>query len=78
MSDMETGMKAFKRDVLKSVKLSESDFRFEPEVTIKLAKKKYKFFNPIHITADLMKKEKNYLKGCFKATYSIFKHGLFS
>ena len=44
MSDMETGMKAFKTKVLQSVVLEENDFRFEPEVTIKLAKKKYKFF----------------------------------
>ena len=80
MSDMETGMKAFKRDVLKSVNLTENDFRFEPEVTIKLAKKKYKFFE-IGISYNgrsYAEGKKITLKDAFKATYSIFKHGLFS
>ncbi len=44
LSDMETGYKAFKTSVLKSIELKEKTFSFEPEVTIKLAKKKYKFF----------------------------------
>jgi len=41
---METGYKVFKTSVLKSINLKEKSFSFEPEVTIKLAKKKYKFF----------------------------------
>ena len=44
LTDMETGYKAFKTSVLKSINLKEKSFSFEPEVTIKLAKKKYKFF----------------------------------
>ena len=44
LSDMETGYKAFKTSALKSIKLIEKSFSFEPEVTIKLSKKKYKFF----------------------------------
>ena len=44
LSDMETGYKAFKTSTLKSIELKEKTFSFEPEVTIKLAKKKYKFF----------------------------------
>lgn len=80
MSDMETGMKAFKRNVLKSISLSENDFRFEPEVTIKLAKKKYKFFE-IGISYNgrsYAEGKKITLKDAFKATFAIFKHGLFS
>ena len=44
LTDMETGYKVFKTSVLKSISLKEKSFSFEPEVTIKLAKKKYKFF----------------------------------
>ena len=44
LSDMETGYKVFKTSALKSVNLKEKSFSFEPEVTIKLAKKNYKFF----------------------------------
>ena len=44
LTDMETGYKAFKTSALKSINLKEKSFSFEPEVTIKLAKKNYKFF----------------------------------
>ena len=44
LTDMETGYKAFKSSILKEITLEEKTFSFEPEVTIKLAKKKYKFY----------------------------------
>ena len=44
LTDMETGYKAFKSSALKSISLKEKTFSFEPEVTIKLSKKKFKFF----------------------------------
>ena len=44
MSDMETGYKLFKKDVIQSIILTENSFGIEPEITIKLAKKKFKFF----------------------------------
>ena len=44
LTDMETGYKVFKSSALKSITLVEKSFSFEPEVTIKLAKKKFKFF----------------------------------
>ena len=40
LTDMETGYKAFKSSVLKEITLVEKTFSFEPEITIKLAKKK--------------------------------------
>ena len=43
LTDMETGLKCFKKKAIKSVKLTENGFGFEPEITIKLAKKKLKF-----------------------------------
>ena len=44
LTDMETGYKVFKTEALKNISLKEKTFSFEPEVTIKLSKKKYKFF----------------------------------
>ena len=44
LTDMETGYKVFRTSALKSIDLKEKSFSFEPEVTIKLAKKNYKFF----------------------------------
>jgi hypothetical protein len=35
---METGFKAFRREVIQKLKLEENRFGFEPEVTAKLAK----------------------------------------
>mgnify|MGYP001336211273 FL=1 len=44
LTDMETGYKAFKKDSLKNITLKENRFGFEPEITIKLAKKRLRFF----------------------------------
>ena len=44
LTDMETGYKVFKSSAIKSIILIEKSFAFEPEVTIKLAKKKYRFY----------------------------------
>ena len=38
VSDMETGAKMFRADILKNMKLSSNRFGFEPEVTAKIAK----------------------------------------
>jgi glycosyltransferase involved in cell wall biosynthesis len=44
LSDMEVGYKMFRAEVLKSIKLESKPFGFEPEVTLKLAKKGYRFY----------------------------------
>lgn len=44
LTDMETCFKAFRKTALDSVTLEETDFGFEPEVTIKLAKKGWRFY----------------------------------
>ena len=44
MSDMETGYKLFKSTAIKNIELKENSFGIEPEITIKLAKKKYIFY----------------------------------
>ena len=44
MTDMETGYKAFKKDVIKSIVIEEKSFGVEPEITVKLSKKNYIFY----------------------------------
>jgi glycosyltransferase involved in cell wall biosynthesis len=44
LSDMEVGYKVFRAEVLKDIQLESKRFGFEPEVTMKLAKKGYRFY----------------------------------
>jgi len=44
LSDMEVGYKAFRADVLKGIELKSRRFGFEPEITMKLAKKGCRFY----------------------------------
>ena len=41
---METGYKVFKASVIKDLDLKEDSFGIEPEITVKLARKKVKFY----------------------------------
>lgn len=43
LTDMETCYKVFRTNILQSIKLQSNRFGFEPEITAKLAKKKYRF-----------------------------------
>lgn len=38
LTDMETGHKAFRRDIVQSIKLEQNRFGFEPEITAKIAR----------------------------------------
>lgn len=44
MTDMETCYKAFRRDVIQSIRLEEDRFGFEPEITVKIAKRKLRVY----------------------------------
>jgi glycosyltransferase involved in cell wall biosynthesis len=44
LSDMEVGYKAFRAEVLRGIELKSSRFGFEPEITLKLAKKGCRFY----------------------------------
>src|SRR5439155_8289412 len=44
LSDMETGYKVFRRDVLHDLHIEEKRFGFEPEITAKLAQRRCRFF----------------------------------
>jgi glycosyltransferase involved in cell wall biosynthesis len=44
LSDMEVGYKVFRADALKGIELQSKRFGFEPEITVKLAKKGCRFY----------------------------------
>jgi hypothetical protein len=44
LSDMEVGYKVFRAEVLKGIELESKRFGFEPEITMKLAKKHCRFY----------------------------------
>src|SRR5205085_5624586 len=44
LSDMETGYKVFRRDVLRDLSIEEKRFGFEPEITAKLAQRRCRFY----------------------------------
>jgi glycosyltransferase involved in cell wall biosynthesis len=44
LTDMETGFKVFRRDVIQSIKLEQNRFGFEPEVTVKISRMKLRIY----------------------------------
>jgi len=44
LTDMETGSKAFRREIIQNINLRENRFGFEPEITAKLARKGARFY----------------------------------
>ncbi len=74
LSDMETGYKLFKTKHIKNIKIEENRFGFEPEITIKLAKKKLKFYE-VGISYNgrsYDEGKKIGIKDAFRAVYCIF------
>lgn len=74
LTDMETGYKVFRSSVLKNISLKEKTFAFEPEITIKLSKKKCKFYEvPITYNGRSYEDGKKIgLKDAFIAVKAIF------
>ena len=79
MSDMETGYKLFKKSVIQSIDIKEKSFGVEPEITVKLAKKKFIFYEvPISYRGRSYDEGKKItLKDAFSALYCIFKYRFF-
>ena len=79
MTDMETGYKLFKSEAIKSIKLREKSFGIEPELTIKLAKKGYIFYEvPISYRGRSYDEGKKIgLKDAFIAVFCIIKYRFF-
>ncbi len=44
LTDMETGYKAFRREVIQSIEIEENRFGFEPEITAKVARGGYRIY----------------------------------
>jgi glycosyltransferase involved in cell wall biosynthesis len=44
LTDMETGYKAFRREVIQAIKLEQDRFGFEPEVTVKISRMKLRIY----------------------------------
>ncbi|HLX86776.1 MAG TPA: glycosyltransferase family 2 protein [Terriglobales bacterium] len=44
LSDMETCFKAFRREVIQSIPIEENRFGFEPEITVKVARRKLRIY----------------------------------
>ena len=79
LTDMQTGYKAFRREIIQSIEIEEDRFGFEPEITAKVAKKRCVVYE-VGIsyygrTYDQGKKIS--LKDAFRALYAIFKYSLF-
>lgn len=79
MTDMETGSKAFKKKCIEKIELQENSFGIEPELTIKLAKQKYIFYEvPISYRGrSYLEGKKITFKDALRAIYCIFKYSFF-
>jgi len=79
-TDVETGYKAFKKDILKNIELKENSFTFEIEFTMKIAKLKKKIYEVCISyngrTVEEGKKIK--LKDGLLALYCILKYRFFN
>jgi len=76
ITDMETGYKVFKREVLKGVKIKSNKFEFEPEITAKMLKRGYKIYEvPIKVKPRSYEEGKKitWIDG-FSAVWTLFKY----
>ena len=79
LSDMETGYKAFRSEVLKKIKIESNRFGFEPEITAKIAKMGCRIYEvPISYWGrDYSEGKKINWKDGLAALYWIVKFNLF-
>jgi len=80
LTDMETCYKAFRREVIQSIKLHSNRFGFEPEVTAKIAQRGYRVYEvPISYHGrDYWEGKKINWKDGFAAVWTILKYGVFT
>ena len=76
LTDMETGYKVFKREVVKDMPLHAKRFEFEPEFTAKILKRNYRIFEvPITFNPrDYEEGKKIGLKDAFEAIWALIKY----
>ena len=76
ISDMETGFKVFRKEVVKNINLRSKRFDFEPEITAKILKRGYKIHEiPIEFKArNFAQGKKITWKDGIKAVYYLIKY----
>ncbi|NLG72082.1 MAG: glycosyltransferase family 2 protein [Chloroflexi bacterium] len=76
LTDMETGYKVFKRQVVQGMKINARGFEFEPEFTAKILKRNVRIFEvPISFNPrDYHEGKKIKLKDAFLAVWAILKY----
>jgi glycosyltransferase involved in cell wall biosynthesis len=76
LTDMETGYKVFKREVVMDMPLHAKRFEFEPEFTAKILKRKFKIFEvPITFNPrDYEEGKKIGLSDAFEAVWALIKY----
>jgi glycosyltransferase involved in cell wall biosynthesis len=76
LTDMETGYKVFRRQVVEGMRLKSKRFEFEPEFTAKILKRKVRIFEvPITFNPrDYEEGKKIGLKDAFQAVWALLKY----
>lgn len=76
LTDMETGYKAFRRNVIEGMTIHARRFDFEPEFTAKILKRRYRIFEvPITFNPrDYSEGKKIKLKDAFSAVWTLLKY----
>lgn len=76
LSDMETGYKLFRRELIQAIPLRAKRFDFEPEVTAKLLKRKVRIYEvPISFNPrEYAQGKKIKLKDAFHAVFTLIKY----
>jgi glycosyltransferase involved in cell wall biosynthesis len=76
LTDMETGYKVFKREVVSDMKIRARGFDFEPEFTAKVLKRKYRIFDvPIRFNPrDYEEGKKIKLADAFIAVWTLLRY----
>ena len=79
LSDMETCYKAFKRNIIQSIKIEENRFGFEPEITAKISKMNLRIYEVgiSYYGRTYAEGKKISWRDGFRALYCIFKYNLF-
>jgi len=76
LTDMETGYKVFRREVIEGMRIRSKRFNFEPEFTAKILKRRYRIFEvPITFNPrDYSDGKKIGLKDAFEAVWALIRY----
>jgi hypothetical protein len=76
LSDMETGYKVFKRELIQPIPLHSRRFDFEPEFTAKVLKRRFRIYEvPIAFNPrDYSEGKKIKMKDAFEAVWALLKY----